>query len=77
MHYYVNKYLHRIGKRNTADCECGGGEQSVKHVMLECEFTENERKEAERKGGEQFLEGSKVGCYYRGMRVKLNSRVFA
>jgi hypothetical protein len=48
-HENVNRYLHRIGKRESAECECGEGEQGVKHVLTECRFTEMKRREAEEK----------------------------
>ena len=46
----TNKYLKRIGKRESRECECGGREQSVEHVLEECKFTEESREESERKG---------------------------
>lgn len=45
-HIPINKYLHTIGKRDDPACQCGKGEQSVKHLILECAFTEDGRAEA-------------------------------
>ena len=35
-HCRLNKYLHRIRKKDSAMCECEQGEETVEHYLLEC-----------------------------------------
>jgi hypothetical protein len=35
-HCRLNQSLHRLKIVDTADCQCGEGEESVQHVLLHC-----------------------------------------
>ena len=35
-HCPLNKYLHRVGRRESPECGCGYGEETVEHFLLEC-----------------------------------------
>ena len=35
-HCGLNKYLHRFGIIDSASCECGSGQETVEHFLLEC-----------------------------------------
>ncbi|GJQ67634.1 hypothetical protein Trydic_g8425 [Trypoxylus dichotomus] len=39
-HGNFGAYLHRIGRRDSADCECGG-EDTAGHVLFDCPYTED------------------------------------
>ncbi|KAJ5598905.1 reverse transcriptase [Penicillium lagena] len=41
----VNRYLWRINKADSPDCSCHLGQQTPKHVLLECPLYEDERRE--------------------------------
>lgn len=38
----------RIGKRATAECQCGAAKQDVAHILLRSRFTHESRKQAQR-----------------------------
>jgi ribonuclease HI len=50
-HCGLNKYLHRFKKRDSPTCECGYGEETVEHFLLECPNYKEARKELRRKVG--------------------------
>jgi len=35
-HCGLNKYLHRFGIADSPNCECGCGQETVEHFLLEC-----------------------------------------
>lgn len=35
-HSHLRSYLHRIGREESGECECGTGQETVKHVLLAC-----------------------------------------
>ena len=41
----MNRYLWRINKADSPDCSCDLGQQTPKHVLLECPRFEDERRE--------------------------------
>ncbi|GJQ87652.1 hypothetical protein Trydic_g5741 [Trypoxylus dichotomus] len=45
-HGNFGAYLHRIGRRDSADCECGG-EDTAGHVLFDCPYTEDWRSRSE------------------------------
>ncbi|GJQ83685.1 hypothetical protein Trydic_g14392 [Trypoxylus dichotomus] len=45
-HGNFGAYLHRIGRRDSADCECGG-EDTAGHVLFDCPYTEDWRSRTE------------------------------
>ncbi|GJQ70544.1 hypothetical protein Trydic_g22945, partial [Trypoxylus dichotomus] len=45
-HGNFGAYLHRVGRRDSADCECGG-EDTAGHVLFDCPYTEDWRSRTE------------------------------
>jgi hypothetical protein len=41
----MNRYLWRINKADSPDCVCNMGQQTPKHVLLDCPLFEGERRE--------------------------------
>jgi hypothetical protein len=42
-HCSLNKYLRRFNKIDEMTCECGEGEETVKHYLLLCELYDSQR----------------------------------
>jgi hypothetical protein len=42
-HCKTNSYLHRFKIIESPDCPCGGGSQTVDHLIFECTILQNER----------------------------------
>uniref|UniRef100_A0A3P9LEU6 Reverse transcriptase domain-containing protein n=1 Tax=Oryzias latipes TaxID=8090 RepID=A0A3P9LEU6_ORYLA len=79
-HTGLNNTLHLIGKHPTGLCECGKGEESVEHVLCQCELYREERRQLESRvrmiegeqmtlkkllGGEENLNGAIIGFLKR------------
>jgi hypothetical protein len=61
-HCRLNRYLARIGLVGSALCECGRGEETIRHVLLSCTRWAEERRELrivvkQRAGDASFLLG--------------------
>ena len=50
-HCGLNSYLHRFGIAESPACECGTGQETVEHFLLECPRYRNQRTEMRRKAG--------------------------
>ena len=44
-HCVLNKYLYRIGKKDSPECTCEHGIESVEHYLLECPNYQEQRAE--------------------------------
>ena len=56
-HTHLNEYRARIKQADSALCECNGGVESVKHVILHCPTWDTQDNDCERwreTGGEMF-----------------------
>jgi hypothetical protein len=59
-HCRLNAYLHRIGKRESAECECGYEKETVEHFILECPNYKEQRKELRKKAGARRMRADKL-----------------
>ena len=50
-HCSLNKYLHRFNIIDEPTCECGEGEETVKHYLLLCELYDRQRDKLRRAVG--------------------------
>ena len=50
-HCGLNKYLCRVGIIDSPDCECGGGQETVEHFLLECPRYREQRRMLRNKVG--------------------------
>lgn len=50
-HCELNSYLHRFGLADSPLCECGTGEETVEHFLLECPLYREQRTELRNKTG--------------------------
>ena len=50
-HCGLNRYLHRVGRKNSPYCQCGYGKETVEHYLLECRNFREERKKLKREVG--------------------------
>ena len=50
-HCGLNSYLHRFGIAESSTCECGTGQETVEHFLLECPRYREQRSEMRRKAG--------------------------
>ena len=50
-HCSLNSYLHRFGLADSPLCECGTGEETVEHFLLECPLYREQRTELRNKAG--------------------------
>jgi hypothetical protein len=58
----LNKSLHRLKIVDTADCQCGEGEESIQHVLLHCPTWAAERVALQAAAGDRWGEV----CYLLG-----------
>lgn len=40
---FTGHYLHRIGLRESPECECRNSDQDINHIFLQCRLLENQR----------------------------------
>ena len=50
-HCGLNSYLHRFGLTDSPLCECGTGQETVEHFLLECPLYSEQRTEMRNKAG--------------------------
>ena len=53
-HTYLNAYLKRVGKIDSARCACGEDNETVKHVILSCPQWQIARQELRKEAGESW-----------------------
>jgi hypothetical protein len=54
-HCGLNQYLGRFKIKETRDCDCGNGYETVKHYLLTCTNHEEQRIELRKKAGERGM----------------------
>ena len=56
----MNKYLHRFHITDDSTCECGEGEETVEHYLLQCEKYDRQRDRLRRKVGIEGMRTEKL-----------------